>query len=100
MIPALNRAKNAGIPVILINNPMKPGLDHLYVTEIADDIPKAWPPCRRVSREGAQGRRPLQREDRVITGVLAEGVAKDRLDAFVARPDKKGSDFNIGNLST
>jgi ribose transport system substrate-binding protein len=82
VIPALNRAKNAGIPVILINNPMKPGLDHLYVTEIADDNPKlgrlAAESIVKALKAGGRSNAKVA----LITGVLAEGVAKDRLDAF------------------
>ena len=82
VIPPLNRAKNAGIPVILINNPMKPGLEQLYVTEIADDNPKlgrlaAQSIVKALKEGGRSGARIA-----LITGVLAEGVAKDRLEAF------------------
>jgi ribose transport system substrate-binding protein len=82
VVPALNRAKNAGIPVILINNPMKPGLDNLFVTEIADDNPKlgrlAAESVVKALKEGGRSNAKIA----LITGVLAEGVAKDRLDAF------------------
>jgi ABC-type sugar transport system substrate-binding protein len=82
VIPVLNRAKNAGIPVIMINNPMKAGLEPLYVTEIADDNPKLGRlAAESVAAEIKKGGRS-NAKIALITGVLAEGVAKDRLEAF------------------
>ena len=82
IVPALNRAKKAGIPVILLNNGIKEGVEDLYVAEIVDDNAKLG----RLAAESVAGAIKnsgrTQAQIALITGVLAEGVAKIRLEAF------------------
>jgi ABC-type sugar transport system substrate-binding protein len=82
IVPALTRAKQAGIPVVIVNNGIKAGVEDLYVTEVTDDTAK-------VGRLAAEATiRAVKESDRtnakvaLITGSLTEGVAKVRLDAF------------------
>jgi ABC-type sugar transport system substrate-binding protein len=84
IVPALNRAKKAGIPVIILNNGIKDGVEDLYVANVIDDNAKlgrlAADATLRALKEGGRD----QAKVALITGVLAEGVAKTRLDAYSA----------------
>src|ERR1700729_2650454 len=84
IVPALNRAKKAGTPVVILNNGIKDGVEDLYVANVIDDNAKlgrlAADATLRALKEGGRD----QAKVALITGVLAEGVAKTRLDAFVA----------------
>jgi ribose transport system substrate-binding protein len=84
IVPALNRAKKAGIPVVILNNGIKDGVEDLYVANVIDDNAKlgrlAADATLRALKEGGRD----QAKVALITGVLAEGVAKTRLDAFIA----------------
>lgn len=84
VVPALVRAKNAGIPVIIANNGIKPGVEDLYVSEIQVDNPKLG---RLAAESALQVLKDNGRKDAkiaLITGDLAGYVAKARLDAFNA----------------
>jgi ribose transport system substrate-binding protein len=72
IVPALTRAHQAGIPVIALIDPPKPGTEKLYTSFVGDDQPE-------LGRIAA------------ITGALQEGVAPLRLNAFkeVIKQDPK-----------
>jgi ribose transport system substrate-binding protein len=84
IVPALARAKKAGIPVIILNNGIKDGVEDLYVSEISDDNAKlgqlAAEATLRALKEGGRE----QAKVALITGVLSEGVAKTRYEAYSA----------------
>jgi ribose transport system substrate-binding protein len=79
-IPPLLRAKRAGVPVVLVNSPVAPGHDELYVTFVGEEhsvlgqltgrsLAKALPNGGKVA---------------LVTGALAEGVAPLRVAGFKA----------------
>lgn len=82
IVPGLNRAKQAGIPVLIVNNGIVPGVEDLYVSEIGEDNHKlgklAAESVIKALKDGGRSEAKIA----LITGVLAEGVARDRLDAF------------------
>jgi ABC-type sugar transport system substrate-binding protein len=80
VVPALSRAKKAGIPAIILNNGIKDGVEDLYVSEIGDDNAKLGRLAAESLVKALQGRE--HPKVALITGVLAEGVAKTRLEAF------------------
>jgi ABC-type sugar transport system substrate-binding protein len=84
VVPALVRAKKAGIPVIITNNGIKEGVENLYVSEISDDNTKlgklAAESVVRVLHEAGRANAKIA----LVTGALDEGVAKTRLIAFDA----------------
>ena len=82
VVPALTRAKAAGIPVIVLNNGIKDGVEDLYVTEIGDDNAKLGRLAAESLVHALESGDRSQAKVALITGVLAEGVAKTRLDAF------------------
>ena len=83
IVPALNRAKKAGIPVVILNNGIKDGVEDLYVANVIDDNAKlgqlAADATLRALKEGGRD----QAKVALITGVLAEGVAKTRLEQLL-----------------
>jgi ribose transport system substrate-binding protein len=82
VVPALNRAKSAGIPVIILNNGIKEGVEDLYVSEIGDDNAKLGKLAAESLVGALEDGGRTQAKVALITGVLAEGVAKTRLEAF------------------
>ena len=82
VVPALNRAKSAGIPVIILNNGIKEGVEDLYVSEIGDDNAKLGKLAAKSLVRALEDGGRTQAKVALITGVLAEGVAKTRLEAF------------------
>ena len=79
-IPPLTRAKRAGVPVLLINSPIAPGNENLYVSFVGEDhrilgelagkaLIKALPNGGKVA---------------LVTGSLAEGNAPLRVAGFKA----------------
>lgn len=82
VVPVLSRVKKAGIPVFIVNNGIKEGAEDLYVSSIIDDNPKLG---RLAAESVATALEKSGRADAkiaLITGVLAEGVAKYRLEGF------------------
>ena len=82
VVPALSRAKKAGIPVIITNNGIKDGVEDLYVSEISDDNAKLGKLAAESVAKALKDGGRTQSKIALITGVLAEGVAKTRLQAF------------------
>jgi ribose transport system substrate-binding protein len=82
IVPALNRAKQAGIPVMIVNNGIVPGVEDLYVAEIGEDNHKLGKlAAESVLKALADAGRDEARVA-LITGALSEGVSRDRADAF------------------
>jgi len=84
IVPALSRAKKAGIPVIIMNNGIKDGVEDLYVTNIEDDNAKLGRLAAESVLQALKDGGGDEAKIALITGVLAEGVAKVRLVAFDA----------------
>ena len=91
IVPALTRANQAGIPVIALIDPPKPGTEKLYTSFVGDDQPElgriaARSMLKAIKASGRDGGRIA-----AITGALQEGVAPLRLNAFreVIKQDPK-----------
>jgi ABC-type sugar transport system substrate-binding protein len=82
IVPALIRAKQAGIPVILINSPPKDGVEELYLTFVGEDHVQLG----RITGESVL--KALKDSGRdggkvaLITGSLQEGVGPRRVAGF------------------
>ena len=84
-IPPLTRAKRAGIPVILLNTPIAPGNEDLYVSFVGEDH-------RILGELAGKGLRmalPDGGNVALITGSLAEGNAPLRVAGFKAEVAKQ-----------
>ena len=84
-IPPLTRAKRAGIPVILLNTPIAPGNEDLYVSFVGEDH-------RILGELAGKGLRmalPGGGNVALITGSLAEGNAPLRVAGFKAEVAKQ-----------
>ncbi len=84
IVPALVRAKKAGVPVVIMNNGIKAGVEDLYITEVSDDNVKLGrlgaEAVLQALKEGGRDQAKIA----LITGALAEGVGKTRLEAINA----------------
>lgn len=79
VVPSLIRAKRAGIPVILSNNPIKPGTENLYVAFVGQDQTEMGRMAGKaiiaaLKRSGRDGGKIA-----LITGALSEGIGPRRL---------------------
>jgi ribose transport system substrate-binding protein len=90
VLPSLERAKQAGIPVILSNNPIKDGTEEMYVTFVGQDQHKMGLIAGKaivdaLKASGRDGGRIA-----LITGALSEGIGPRRLagikEAIAANP--------------
>lgn len=79
VVPSLIRAKQAGIPVILSNNPIKSGTEDLYVTFVGQDQTEMG----RIAGKAIIGALKASGRDggkiALITGALSEGIGPRRL---------------------
>jgi ribose transport system substrate-binding protein len=82
IVPALNRAKQAGIPVMIVNNGIVSGVEDLYVSEIGEDNHKLGKLAAESVMKALKDSGRAEAKIALITGVLSEGVARDRADAF------------------
>jgi ABC-type sugar transport system substrate-binding protein len=82
IVPALTRAKQAGVPVLLINSPPRPGSEDLFVSFVGENHQDLG----RITGEATL--RALQESGRsagkvaLITGSLQEGVGPRRVTGF------------------
>jgi ABC-type sugar transport system substrate-binding protein len=84
VVPALSRAQKASIPVIITNNGIKEGVEDLYISEISDDNAKLGRLAAESVVKALKESGRTESKIALITGVLAEGVAKTRLQSFEA----------------
>jgi ABC-type sugar transport system substrate-binding protein len=84
IVPAIGRAKKAGIPVIIVNNGIKDGVEDLYVSELIDDNAKLGEFAAESMMKAFKENGRQDPKVALITGDLAEGVAKVRLNGFNA----------------
>jgi len=82
VIPALTRAKQAGVPVLLVNAPPRPGTEDLYVSFIGEDHVELG----RITGESVLNALKESGRDggkvALITGSMQEGVAPRRVTGF------------------
>jgi ribose transport system substrate-binding protein len=79
IIPALARAKQASIPVILINGPVKPGNEDFYVTFVGQDHTEMGRIAGRSIVEAVKGSGRDAAKVALITGALTQGIGPRRL---------------------
>jgi ribose transport system substrate-binding protein len=82
IVPVLTRAKQAGIPVILVNNTPKDGTEELYVTFVGQDQNEMG---RIVGQAALQALKASGRDGgkvALITGALQQGLGPRRVAGF------------------
>jgi ribose transport system substrate-binding protein len=79
IIPALARAKQGSIPVILINGPVKPGNEDFYVTFVGQDHTEMGRIAGRSIVEAVKGSGRDAAKVALITGALTQGIGPRRL---------------------
>jgi ABC-type sugar transport system substrate-binding protein len=78
LIPALTRAKEAHIPVILINTPIPQ--EDLYTAFVGEDSNNMGATAAKAMADGLKGRTPAKVA--IIAGSMDEGIAPARVAAF------------------
>ena len=82
IIPALTRAKQVGVPVLLVNSPPRPGAEDLFVSFVGEDHVELG----RITGESVLNALKESGRDggkvALITGALHEGVAPRRVAGF------------------
>ena len=85
VVPVLTRAKQAGVPVIIVNNTPKDGTEELYVTFVGQDqnemgriVGKAA--LQALKDSGRDGGKPAKVA--LITGALQQGLGPRRVAGF------------------
>jgi ABC-type sugar transport system substrate-binding protein len=91
IVPALTRAQRAGIPVIALIDPPKPGTEKLYTSFVGDDQPELGRIAARSMLKAIKDSGRIGGRIAAVTGALQEGVAPLRLNAFkeVIKQDPK-----------
>jgi ABC-type sugar transport system substrate-binding protein len=82
VVPALARAKQAGIPVIIVNNTPKDGTEELYLTFVGQDqtamgLLAGQAMLKALKDSGRDGGKVA-----LITGALQQGIAPRRVNGF------------------
>jgi ABC-type sugar transport system substrate-binding protein len=82
VVPALARAKQAGVPVIIINNTPKDGTEELYLTFVGQDQAAmgrlAGEAMLKALKDGGRAEGKVA----MITGALQQGIAPRRVAGF------------------
>jgi ABC-type sugar transport system substrate-binding protein len=90
VLPSLARAKDAGVPVILTNNPIKDGAEDLYVTFVGQDQTEMGRIAGKAVVEALKASGREGGKVALITGALSEGIGPRRLaglkQALAANP--------------
>ncbi len=82
IVPALTRAKQAKMPVIIINSPPKEGADDLYISFVGEDHVELGRIAARGVIEALKAGNRDTAKVALITGSLAEGVGPRRVAGF------------------
>ena len=82
VVPALARAKQAGVPIIIVNNTPKDGTEDLYLTFVGQDQTEMGRHAgeamlKALKESGRDGGRVA-----MITGALQQGIAPRRVNGF------------------
>lgn len=80
LIPALTQAKQSGVPIVLVNNPIEPGHENLYVAYVGEDQTELGRSTARSLLEGAGERKSLKTA--ILAGTLSEATPQMRIDGF------------------
>jgi ABC-type sugar transport system substrate-binding protein len=90
VLPSLVRAKQAGIPVILTNNPIKTGTEDMYVTFVGQDQTEMGRIAGKAIVDAIKASGRDGGKVALITGALSEGIGPRRLagikSALAANP--------------
>jgi ribose transport system substrate-binding protein len=84
VLPSLARAKEAGIPIILTNNPIKAGTDDMYVTFVGQDQTEMGRIAGMAIVDALKASGRDGGKVALITGALSEGIGPRRLAGIKA----------------
>jgi ribose transport system substrate-binding protein len=82
VVPALVRAKAAGIPVVLVNNSPKPGTEKLYITYVGVDMVEVGRQTGRAVIDALKANGHKTAKIALITGALQMGPGPRRVAGF------------------
>jgi ribose transport system substrate-binding protein len=84
IIPSLARAKQAGVPVVLVNNPAKVGAEDYFLTFVGQDQTEQGRQSARAMLAAlkASGRSGKVAKVALITGALSQGIGPRRVDGI------------------
>jgi ribose transport system substrate-binding protein len=82
VVPALARAKQAGIPVIIVNNTPKDGTEDLYLTFVGQDQKEMGRLAGQAMLEALRSSGRDGGKIAMITGALQQGIAPRRVAGF------------------
>ncbi len=82
VVPALARAKQAGVPVIIINNTPKDGTEELYLTFVGQDQVAMGRLAGVAMLEALKASGRAEGKVAMITGALQQGIAPRRVAGF------------------
>jgi ribose transport system substrate-binding protein len=82
VVPALARAKQAGVPVIIINNTPKDGTEELYLTFVGQDQAAMGRLAGEAMLKALKGSGRADGKIAMITGALQQGIAPRRVAGF------------------
>jgi ribose transport system substrate-binding protein len=82
IIPSLARAKQAGIPVVLVNNPAKVGSEDYFLTFVGQDQTEQGRQSARAMLDALKASGRDGGKVALITGALSQGIAPRRVDGI------------------
>ncbi|MGZ3329405.1 MAG: sugar ABC transporter substrate-binding protein, partial [Xanthobacteraceae bacterium] len=104
IVPVLTRAKQAGIPVIIVNNTPKDGTEELYVTFVGQDQNEMGRIAGRAALQALKGSGRDGGKVALITGALQQGPGPRRVagfkDAVAANPKVEIAAIEDGRWDT
>jgi len=85
-VPPLTAAKNAGLPIFIVNSPLAEGTEDLYVSFVGENHAELGKVTGEALAEALKDRK--EAKVALVTGSLAEGVAPRRLAGFKEAVEK------------
>jgi ribose transport system substrate-binding protein len=82
IVPSLARAKQAGIPVVLVNNPAKVGAEQYYMTFVGQDQTEMGKKAGELILDALKASGRKGGKIALITGALSQGIGPRRLDGI------------------
>jgi ribose transport system substrate-binding protein len=79
IVPSLARAKQAGIPIVLINNPVKDGSEEYYLTFVGQDQTEMGKKAGELILDALKASGRDGGKIALITGALSQGIGPRRL---------------------
>lgn len=97
IIPSLARAKQAGIPVVLVNNPAKVGAEEYFLTFVGQDQTEQGRQSAEAMLQAlkANGHTGKPAKVALITGALSQGIAPRRVDGIKEVFAKHKDEVNV-----